>query len=221
MSNLLKLRTPAAFGALGMAIGLALTAVAQDGPVRIVQSSDHTLYLVQGASSWMLVPDQITDSDLAALTPRGELNGIIPSAFLGAPPQTAVAGAVPAAPIDLTGTAASELPGTPISLDTTYVSAVDSSTKPTDVFAIPLTGGAHYEFIFSSPNKYGDNAVVVDLLNSDQGTVDSGWAGFYGPGCLWQNAASCTFSPETDASYSLQITSRSKGQRYEFTVRQS
>jgi hypothetical protein len=50
---------------------VAVTAVAQAAPVRVVQGSDGTLYLVQAGNSWTLVPDRISDSDLATLTSHG------------------------------------------------------------------------------------------------------------------------------------------------------
>jgi hypothetical protein len=48
-------------------------------PQMIVQGSDGTLYLVHGVAAWPLVPDQITDSDLAALNLGSEIDGTIPS----------------------------------------------------------------------------------------------------------------------------------------------
>src|SRR3981081_806666 len=78
---------------------LAVTAVAQTAPVRIVQGSDGTLYLVQAGNSWTLVPDQISDADLAALNLSGEVDGTIPAQLLAsAPPQAAAPAPAPAAP---------------------------------------------------------------------------------------------------------------------------
>ena len=54
-------------------------------PLSVVQATDGTLYLEQGTNVWTLVPDQISDADLAALTPSGELDGAIPAPFLGSP----------------------------------------------------------------------------------------------------------------------------------------
>ncbi|MBV9601719.1 MAG: hypothetical protein JOZ87_33340 [Chloroflexi bacterium] len=59
--------------------------MAQSSPLNVVQSSDGTLYLEQGSNAWTMVPNSISDSDLAALTPSGELDGAIPAAFLGTP----------------------------------------------------------------------------------------------------------------------------------------
>jgi len=52
--------------------GLAFAA-RHHAPVRVVQKSDGTLYVLQGDTSWTLVPDQISDVDAAALTPSGEI----------------------------------------------------------------------------------------------------------------------------------------------------
>jgi len=55
----------------------AASAAAQPITLRVVQSSDGTLYLVQGASAWTLAPDPISDADLAGLNPVGEIDGSI------------------------------------------------------------------------------------------------------------------------------------------------
>lgn len=62
-----------------------LAVSAQTSPVQVVQSSDGTLYLAQGPDAWTIVPDPISDDDLAALVPSGDLSGAIPAPFLGAP----------------------------------------------------------------------------------------------------------------------------------------
>jgi hypothetical protein len=66
---------------------------AQTAPVSVVQASDGTLYVVQGNSAWRLVPDQISDSDLAALSQTGEIDGTLPQSLL-----TVVEPAPPAPP---------------------------------------------------------------------------------------------------------------------------
>jgi hypothetical protein len=58
------------------------TAAAQASPVRVVQSSDGTIYLVQAPNDWTLVPTPISDDDLGALTQSGSLNGAIPAPVL-------------------------------------------------------------------------------------------------------------------------------------------
>ncbi len=65
-------------------------AVAQSSTLTVVQSSDNTLYLEQGSNAWSIVPNSISDSDLAALTPSGELDGVIPAALLGSPDAPAL-----------------------------------------------------------------------------------------------------------------------------------
>lgn len=54
----------------------------QSSAIRVLQASDGTLYLIQDADAWTMQPSAIADSDLAALTPSGELDGAIPAPFL-------------------------------------------------------------------------------------------------------------------------------------------
>jgi hypothetical protein len=81
---------------------LTATAIAQPAPVRVVQKSDGTLYVVQGTTAWTLVPDQISDEDAAALSPSGEIDGILPNDVLMAQapeaPQAAAPAPAPAQP---------------------------------------------------------------------------------------------------------------------------
>ena len=60
-----------AIGVFVLVAAVAVTALAQAAPVRVVQGSDGTLYLAQEGKSWTLVPDPISDSELATLTSRG------------------------------------------------------------------------------------------------------------------------------------------------------
>ena len=62
MASHIVLRGFAAVGAFALVAVLAVTAVAQTAPVRVVQGGDGTLYLVQAGNSWTLVPDQISDA---------------------------------------------------------------------------------------------------------------------------------------------------------------
>lgn len=55
---------------------------AQPAPVQVIQGSDGTLYLVQGSNAWTLVPDPISEDELAGLSPSGELDAAIPSPLL-------------------------------------------------------------------------------------------------------------------------------------------
>src|SRR3981081_681492 len=86
----------AAAGALIMAAVLTATAVAQPAPVRVVQGSDGTLYVVQDGKYWTLMPDQIGDTELEALGPRGEIGGTLPSDLLMVPAPEAVQPPAPA-----------------------------------------------------------------------------------------------------------------------------
>jgi hypothetical protein len=88
-----------ALGAFVIVVVLAATALAQTAPLRVVQGSDGALYLVQANNSWTVVPDQISDSDLAALTPSGEIDGTIPAQLVAsAPVQAAVPAPLPVPP---------------------------------------------------------------------------------------------------------------------------
>src|ERR1700694_222076 len=100
MASQIVLRGFAAVGAFALVAALAaVTAIAQTAPVRVVQGSDGTLYLVQAGNSWTLVPDQISDADLAALNLSGEVDGTVPAQLLAsAPPQVAAPAPPPAAP---------------------------------------------------------------------------------------------------------------------------
>jgi hypothetical protein len=80
---------------------LVATALAQPAPVRVVQSTDGALYLVQGGTAWLLVADQIGESDLAGLMVSGEVLGTIPRDLLAVPatpPQAEAPAPAPAAP---------------------------------------------------------------------------------------------------------------------------
>jgi hypothetical protein len=59
---------------------------AQPGPLHVVQTSDGILFAVNAQNAWTLVPDQISDSDLAGLDQSGEIDGVIPAELLGGPP---------------------------------------------------------------------------------------------------------------------------------------
>jgi hypothetical protein len=52
---------------------------------------------VQAGNSWTLVPDQISDSDLAALNLSGEVDGTVPAQLLASAPPPAAAPAPPPA----------------------------------------------------------------------------------------------------------------------------
>jgi hypothetical protein len=99
MARHIVFRGFAAVGAFALVAVLAVTAVAQTAPMRVVQGSDGTLYLVQAGNAWTLVPDQISDADLAALNLSGEVDGTVPGQLLAsAPPQVAAPAPAPAAP---------------------------------------------------------------------------------------------------------------------------
>jgi len=63
--------------------------------LQVVQGSDGTFHIAQGSNVWTLVPNQISDADLAALTQVGEVDGTISAPGL-APTQPAEASAPPA-----------------------------------------------------------------------------------------------------------------------------
>ena len=85
MSPAALLRYAAALTAGFLVAHLAVATAAQPTPTRVVQAVDGTLFLVQGDSSWVLVPDQISDEELAVLAPAGEIDGTIPDGLLTAP----------------------------------------------------------------------------------------------------------------------------------------
>jgi hypothetical protein len=47
----------------------------QPSAIQALQSADGTLYLAQGSDALTVRPSPIPDTDLAALTPTGELDG--------------------------------------------------------------------------------------------------------------------------------------------------
>jgi hypothetical protein len=96
MARHIVFRGFAAVGAFILVVVFAVTAVAQTAPLRVVQGGDGTLYLVQAGNSWTLVPDQSSDSDLAGLTPSGEVDGTIPAQLVASAPPQAAAPAPPA-----------------------------------------------------------------------------------------------------------------------------
>jgi hypothetical protein len=98
MPNQIFFRGLAVVGAFALLAVFAATAIAQAAPLRIVQASNGTLYLVQAGKSWTLVPERISDSDLAALRPRGKFVGAIPAQFQVAAQPPAAAPAQVAAP---------------------------------------------------------------------------------------------------------------------------
>jgi hypothetical protein len=75
-------------------------AIAQPIQARVVQSGDGSLYLVQGANVWPLVPDPIDDAELATLSLGAEVDGTLPASLLNAtaPTQSPAAGQ-PAPPL--------------------------------------------------------------------------------------------------------------------------
>ena len=67
-----------------LAAALSVAALAQPAPPRVVQGSDGSLYVVQGANAWPLVPDQIDDAELGALNLGAEVDGTLPASLLTA-----------------------------------------------------------------------------------------------------------------------------------------
>ena len=91
----------------------AVPAAAQVVPVRVVQSGEGALYLVRDGIAWPLVPESISDADLAALVLGGEVDGALPADWLSqpaspAPPAESLA--APAAPAPAPAIAAPAAP---------------------------------------------------------------------------------------------------------------
>jgi hypothetical protein len=247
MGTRLMARGLAALGTLALAGAFAGVTFAQPAPVpvRVVQGSDGTLFVIQGSSSWMLVPDQVSDSDIATLNLGGEIDGTFPKdmfvvqappappeaapsppAAPAAAPQPAPAAPPAAAPAnitDLTGKAANAPPGTPIQLGQTVMSVVDADTKPSDVYAVALTAGVTYQITFTSPNKYGAGTLQPLILNPNRSQAAIGGVneaqGCYG----WQGAPiPCQFTPAASGTYSIKVNSYGgTGQRYTVTITQT
>jgi hypothetical protein len=140
----------AVLGAGALVVVLAVPAFAQAFPVRVVQAGDGTLYLVQGGNAWPLVPDAMSDEDLAALSVGDEVDGTIPSELLTLPdapaplapaaPEMAPPEAVPAAPGTAEPPAAPTPPSTPARVPApSKESAVASPAAPTPT-AVTGTG---------------------------------------------------------------------------------
>jgi hypothetical protein len=221
--------------------------MAQTAPVRVIQGSDGTLYVVQGGSSWTLVPDQASDSDVAALTPGGEIDGTLPDSMFivqapaapapaaAAPPPAASAPAptpVPAAaqptPItgtaNLTGKAGSDLQSaTLLGLGANITSTVDLNTKPYDVYAVNLAGGHKYQMYSSTSNKYGNSAFYALVLNPD-GTVANMnfvFGGYNLPGCYGPGGEdTCSFTVAVDGTYYIKMQAGASAQNYTFNLKQ-
>jgi hypothetical protein len=70
-----------AVGAFVLVAAVAVTAFAQGAPIRVVRATDGTLYVVQEGRSWIMVPDKLSNADLATLTSRGKFDGAIPAQF--------------------------------------------------------------------------------------------------------------------------------------------
>jgi hypothetical protein len=209
-------------------------------PVRVIQGSDGTLYVVQGNGSWTLVPDQASDSDVAALNPGGEIDGTLPPqlfvveapaaqpaaaqpAAAPAPPAAAPAPAAPApaaAPVtgnaDLTGKAGNDfLTATAIAPGASITSVVDIHTKPADFYSIALSAGTTYTLFTSSKNKWGNGTITTNILNPDQSQAAQMFPGGYGQGCY----GTCTFTPATNGTYYIQMAAQSTGQNYTLTFK--
>ncbi len=230
----------AALGTFALIAAFASSAVAQPAPlpVRVGQGSDGTLYVLQGGNSWTLVPDQLSDSEVATLNPGGEIDGTFPNQLfvvqapaappVAAPPAPtptpapAVAPAPAPAPpppdtgTDLTGKVASSPPGTSIAFNATYSSTIDANTKPKDVFSIPLSAGASYTVFFSSTNNYGGGGMAIQLLNPNSSSALNQVIGVACGGC-----STASFTTATSGTYYLVMYTLSNGVRYTFTVKQT
>jgi hypothetical protein len=98
-----------AVGALGISVLAGGQAAAQPAPWQIAQGSDGTLYLIVGGTRFELVPDEISDDDLAALDDGGTIGSQlpaptpVPSPTPLPPTETPVPTVPPEAPINFTG----------------------------------------------------------------------------------------------------------------------
>ena len=107
----------------GMLVALLVTrSGAQTVPLRLVQGSDGSLYLVQGGSRWLIVPDQVSDEELAALVLDGEIDGTLPGEITAASSGDIGPTAGTAVEADV---AASSAPPAPVSAE---APAIDAST---------------------------------------------------------------------------------------------
>jgi hypothetical protein len=216
MKNRLLSSGSAVFVALVLVGGLALTAVAQAAPVRIVQGSDGTLYVVQGSNSWTLVPDQIADADVAALSQRGEIDGTLPNELLIVqPPQAAAPAAAqpqPAAPAAPAAPAPAPVaaPAAPVAVSPPTLTILN----PTENQNVSAKGSSTYTVTGTvvDPNP---GARVVDVVvdiwifgeRNGAGGVDLGNADVQSDG-TW----SLTFSPTrfTSTHTNIYVYARSK-----------
>jgi hypothetical protein len=231
----------AALGTFALITVFASSAVAQPAPVpvRVIQGSDGTMYLVQGSNSWTLVPDQVSDSDVGALNPSGEIDGTLPNDLFivqapAAPPATApappVAAPAPAGPAPITGTAdltgkvASDAPGTSIALGATITSVVSSSTKSRDVYAIALAAGTPYQLVLTWLNNTSNVQVQVNVLTAPGlAQIQSADAPGNGLQCAWRGTnVPCTFTVAASDTYYVQVIGpRPAASRYTFMVKQT
>src|SRR5579859_3765238 len=183
MRSRLTIRTFAVAGALLCiaAFAVSVSVAAQAAPVRIVQGSNGTLYVLQGDKSWTLVPDQINDADAAALSPSGEIDGTLPEDLLvvqppAAPPVAAPAppAAPPPAPAPAAPSVASGPPKLTIGnpLENQNVSAKGGATFTiSGTAADPVAGAGGIDvvdvWIFGERNAAGSTHLGTALLQSD------------------------------------------------------
>jgi len=220
---------------LAIAATLAISAAAQPAPVpvRVVQGSDGTMYVVQGGKSWTLVPGQISDSDVAALNPGGEIDEVLPNdLFIQPPAASPAATPTPAsaagpAPItgtaDLTGKAGSDTAGAlAIAVGATITSVVDSTGKPHDFYAIALSAGTTYQILFTGVKTSSSGALNLFVLNPDTSNslecqfdtrTGTQMINLGTPGSI------CTFSPTVNGSYYIRMDAGGPSQKYTFTVK--
>jgi hypothetical protein len=158
----LALRGLAAFGALVLAAMLAGSAVAQPAPVRIVQGSDGTLYVVHGGSYWTLTPDQISDTDLAALAASGEIDSVLPNELLMAPaPEAPQAAPAPAA-AQQPAPASAAPPPPPTAPPAPVASGPPQLTigNPTEGSNVSAAGGRSYTITGSATDPSGSAGAI-------------------------------------------------------------
>src|SRR5438552_17791703 len=90
-------RTPLLLTALALVVVIdgGNAALAQSDPVRVVQASDGTLFLLKGVSRYAIVADAISDDDVAAYADGGQISGseLLAALTLSTPPAAAAGSA--------------------------------------------------------------------------------------------------------------------------------
>ncbi len=113
--------------------------------------------------------------------------------------------------VNLTGKLATEIPGTPIELGTTFTSVIDKDTRKHEVVAVSLKAGETLRVHFTSTHS----PTSVRLFKPDAVSVND-----RGSKTLCDNTINCTktFIAAVDGIYYLKISTVSSGVQYTLTV---